>query len=218
MSVFVLTDSQKLVEMQPTQFASEADFQELLSGFPDLLSGDQIDSDTPRRWLLGAQGSETLWQKMKTNLQAGKIRLLFVADQIPSELRRIVEFLNKQMTPAEVLALELRQFQGEGLKTIVPVVYGQTEEAKGKKGAGLPPRLWDADTFFAACEQRNGPLVLDVAKKLANWMEANADQIAFGRGSKDGSMIMVVKEKGQNVYPLSIWTYGRVEIAFQYLM
>lgn len=85
---------------------------------------------------LGAEDAETLWQSVKTNLLAGRIRMLFVADQIPAELRRIVEFLNQQMNPAEMLALELRQFAGEGLKTIVPMVYGQTEEAQQRKSVG----------------------------------------------------------------------------------
>src|SRR3990172_3458687 len=40
---------------------------------------------------------EQFWQKAKTNLQAGKVRMIFVADEIPAELRRIVEFLNAQM-------------------------------------------------------------------------------------------------------------------------
>jgi hypothetical protein len=40
------------------------------------------------------EGVESFWQKAKTNLQAGKIRMVFVADVIPNELRRIVEFLN----------------------------------------------------------------------------------------------------------------------------
>jgi hypothetical protein len=79
-----------------------------------------------------------LWQQVKTSLQAGKIRMLFVAERIPPELRRIVEFLNQQMDPAEMLALELRQFVGEGLRTIVPQVYGQTEEARGRKSLGTP--------------------------------------------------------------------------------
>jgi hypothetical protein len=30
------------------------------------------------------------WDRVKTNLAAGRIRLLFVADSIPSELKRIV--------------------------------------------------------------------------------------------------------------------------------
>jgi hypothetical protein len=86
---------------------------------------------------LHVEDAETLWQRLKTNLQAGRIRMLFVADQIPAELRRIVEFLNQQMDPAEMLALGLRRFAGEGgLKIIVPGAYGETEEAKGRKGIG----------------------------------------------------------------------------------
>src|SRR3989304_96886 len=60
---------------------------------------------------------EDFWQRVKTNLQAGKVRLLFVADQIPPHLRRVVEFLNAQMDPAEVLAVEIRQSGGAGGKS-----------------------------------------------------------------------------------------------------
>jgi hypothetical protein len=63
---------------------------------------------------------ELFWNQVKTNLQAGRIRMVFVADSIPPQLRRVVEFLNEQMDPAEVLAVELRQFVGQGIKTIVP--------------------------------------------------------------------------------------------------
>lgn len=43
-------------------------------------------------FLNASEDSEAFWGKAKTNLQAGKVRMLFVADKIPSELRRIVEF------------------------------------------------------------------------------------------------------------------------------
>ena len=36
---------------------------------------------------------DAFWERAKTNLQAGKIRLVFLADEIPPELVRIVEFL-----------------------------------------------------------------------------------------------------------------------------
>lgn len=68
------------------------------------------------------------WQKVKTNLQAGRVRLIFVADKVPAELRRVVEFLNLQMDPAEVLAVEIKQYTGQGLKTLVPRVFGQIEK------------------------------------------------------------------------------------------
>lgn len=78
--------------------------------------------------------TEQFWWKVKTNLQAGKVRLIFVADEIPAELRRVVEFLNTQMDPAEVLAVEIKQYVGGNLKTLVPRVMGQTVEAQQKKG------------------------------------------------------------------------------------
>ena len=84
--------------------------------------------------LLGEEhDTADFWQRVKTNLQAGRIRMVFIADEIPTELRRIVEFLNGQMDPAEVLAIEIKQFVGEGMKTPVPRVIGQTETARRKK-------------------------------------------------------------------------------------
>lgn len=84
-----------------------------------------------------ANGSEEeFWKTVKTNLQAGRIRLVFVADAIPPELQRVVEFLNTQMDPAEVLAVELPRYAARGLQTLVPRVLGQTQEARSRKAGG----------------------------------------------------------------------------------
>ncbi|MDB5351753.1 MAG: hypothetical protein JWN86_3000 [Planctomycetota bacterium] len=72
------------------------------------------------------------WQKVKTKLQAGRIRMIFIADEIPPKLRRVVEFFSGQLDPAEVLAVEVEQFVGEGMRTLVPRVVGQTEAARRK--------------------------------------------------------------------------------------
>jgi hypothetical protein len=128
--------------------------------------------------------AEALWQHIKTNLLAGRIRMLFVADRIPAELRRIVEFLNKQMNPAEVLALELRQFEGEGVKTIVPTLYGQTEEAQQKKTVQTT-RQWDEASIFAEVDRRHGAEVLRIVQKIVEWIKAKPGQIWYGQGSRD---------------------------------
>jgi hypothetical protein len=49
--VFVLKDN-ALVSLQSAHFAREAEFQDLLARFPELLSGDQIDPSVPRKWVL----------------------------------------------------------------------------------------------------------------------------------------------------------------------
>jgi hypothetical protein len=116
-------------------------------------AGDGIDqlrdllglSDTPPEDLSAA--IDAWWQQVESNLLAGRVRLLFVADELPDELRRIIEFLNQQMAPAEVLGLEIRNYEGENLRALVPRVVGLTEAAKEHKrvsGGGSPPieELW----------------------------------------------------------------------------
>jgi hypothetical protein len=50
--VFVLQGEDSLLPMEPASFATEDDFQRLLSRFPELLGGDQVDPLNPRRWAL----------------------------------------------------------------------------------------------------------------------------------------------------------------------
>ena len=71
---------------------------------------------------------EAFWERVDKNLGDENIRLLFVADRIPSDLAHIVEFLNRHMGPqVEVLAVELKQFRGEGVRTLVPRVIGRSD-------------------------------------------------------------------------------------------
>ncbi|HAF15023.1 MAG TPA: hypothetical protein DCK93_20595 [Blastocatellia bacterium] len=50
-----------------------------------------------REFLEEEMEPEEFWQKAERNLKERRLRLLFVADKIPSELQSIVEFLNEQM-------------------------------------------------------------------------------------------------------------------------
>ena len=72
---------------------------------------------------------EAFWDSLAINLAAKRIRLLFVADRVPDELARVVEFLNEQMPRIEVLAVEIKQFQGATLRTLVPQVIGRIAAA-----------------------------------------------------------------------------------------
>jgi hypothetical protein len=69
------------------------------------------------RELLGEENAnaDKFWQQVITNLQAVKIRLVFVAAQIPAELKRIVEFLNLQLNPAQFFTFEIQQYVGQPL-------------------------------------------------------------------------------------------------------
>ena len=74
----------------------------------------------------GEPDADGFWERVATNLAAARLRLLFVADDIPDPLERVVEFLNAQMAGIEVLAVEIKQFKGDSRQTLVPRVIGRT--------------------------------------------------------------------------------------------
>jgi hypothetical protein len=308
--VFLIQTNGQLVEMSEENYGSEADFQELLAKYPNLLAGNQINDADPRRWLLisreaalpseenggdrwsvdhlfldqdaiptlvevkrssdtrirrevigqmleyaanvvvywpeeeirakfdmtcqarglnsedaleaflgPSEDSGAFWQKANNNLQAGKIRMLFVADSISQELRRIVEFLNEQMAPAEILAVEIKQFAGQGYKSLVPRVYGQTEEAKHKKGiTAVSKTQWDEESFFKELKSRRGIEEAEIARKILDWARNKLPRFWWGKGKQDGSFYPMLDWNDEVYYPISIWTYGKIEIQFQWLM
>lgn len=219
-----------LIALEETSYVTEDMLQELLARYPDLLPGDQIDPENPRRWLLiaremgvpgdtnesdrwsldhlfldqdgiptfveckratdtrarrevvaqmldyaangteywnmdrlrqsaaetaqsrgkalddeisdmlGEDGENTdiegYWEKVETNLRNHRVRLVFVSDSTSKELRRLIEFLNEEMSNVEVLAVEVKQFQRTGnqkQKALVPRVVGLTEATRNAK-------------------------------------------------------------------------------------
>lgn len=163
---------------------------------------------------------EEFWARAGQNLRAGKVRLVFVADLIPSELRRVIEFLNGQML-AEVLGIEVRQYVGEGVKTLVPRVIGQTAEVEARKGrrpVGGPDRRWDEQSLFAELESRRGADEARAARNLYDWTLQQGMRATFGSGKQDGSWTPVIVANGLDYPPIALYSYGRCEVQFQHLL
>lgn len=258
--IFLVGEEDSLIPMLETGYITEDTLQDLLAHYPDLLPGDQIDPENPRRWLLvsremGVPGDvtegnrwsldhlfldqdgiptfveckraidtrsrrevvaqmldyaangieywsidqihqiaaataqqrgkaleeelkilldddnaviERYWEQVKANLDAKRVRLLFVMGTIPKELRRLVEFLNEEMTHVQVLAVEIKQFQretGKGHKALVPRVIGFTETARDvKQGVSVRQKPMTFDEFMERCDPEIAPFFTRVIK------------------------------------------------------
>ncbi len=143
--------------------------------------------------------------------------MLFVADEIPAELRRVVEFLNEQMDSAEVLAVEIKQYVGEGLKTLVPRVIGKTAVAERTKGTASAKKQWDESSFFQELERKRGTEDVRVARQILDWAKENTDDIWWGKGSIQGSFLPMVSQANNNYTFIAVWTYGNIEFQFQHM-
>lgn len=99
------------------------------------------------------EDEDEFWQKVDKNLKSENIRLLVVADEIPQRLQNSLEFLNRNMEPVEILAVEVKQYAKEGVTTLVPRVIGQSIEAQTKKArAQVKPKLTEG-TFFESLDE-----------------------------------------------------------------
>jgi hypothetical protein len=144
---------------------------------------EQIEADEAICQLAGSGVNvEKFWQDVKTNLQAGRIRMVFVADIIPPELQRIVEFLNGQMDPAEVLAVEIKQFVGNEIQTLVPRVIGVRPDRVQRKSD--PPDLISEEVFFRRLAECQSTEVQDVARMIVSWSRKQGLLDVFKQGKQ----------------------------------
>lgn len=146
-------------------------------------------------------GTETtpdqFWERAKINLQAGRLRLVFVADEIPPELRRIIEFLNQQMDTTEVLGVEIRHFSGASIRSLVPRVIGRTAEAERRKRPSATGKQWDEAGFFQILALRSDGRETAIARRILEWALAQRLRIWWGKGTTDDASFYPMLDLGQ---------------------
>ncbi len=92
----------------------------------ELATADLIDSDDPAE-------IEQFWERADQNLADGWMRVVLVGDSFPDDLWRLVDFLATQMTRTEIVAVEVKLFEGEGVRVLVPralVRHGHARPAR----------------------------------------------------------------------------------------
>ena len=132
--------------------------------------------------------------------------MFFVSDRIPNELRRIVEFLNEQMNPAEVLALEIRQHvsQGSNMKTLVARLIGQTAKAQViKSGGARNGKRWTEDAFFESTTEVELAAIYVLPEMQGRGIGTHFLQAGIGRFPLSTSLVLRVERdnlRAQRLY------------------
>ena len=163
------------------------------------------------------------WEKLAfrealaDNLRVGRFRLVIVVDKVNDELRRIVEYLNACTQPSfQIVCAELRYFATGTTRLLVPALIGAISAKPAVKGPSELQR-WDEPSFLDEIGSRHGPELRDVVRRLLGWTRETFDWIYWGEGQSGGfsARIRFGVDKGPAAFV--VYTYGRVEIGFQYL-
>ncbi|MFJ4486803.1 hypothetical protein ACIP3D_31155 [Streptomyces longwoodensis] len=168
--------------------------------------------------LLGDRSPEDFWPLVEERLAAGQMRLLFVADRIPLELRAIVEFLNRQLRQTDVYAVELTQYRGDGdLRVLVPRIHGEVATAAKSPSSRRTAQRTTRDDLDAAIRSRLAPGPRRIATELLH--HASARGRLEGGTAKYPSMSVHYPVAGRQV---PLWTLSlyddpaKAELAFSF--
>jgi hypothetical protein len=296
-------DTKNMRALDESGYVAELELQEFLSQHPDLLPGDQINPDDPRRWLLisrempvpgddvetgrwsldhlfvdqdgiptfveckrsvdtrirrevmaqmldyaangveywglvairhaaeqtaGSSGtslderirlllqseepvdSDQFWSLVEENLRQHRVRLVFVSDDTPRELRRLVEFLNEEMLNVEVIAVDVKQYRSQDRPSeiaLVPRVIGLTEAALDRKSRGASTGMKTTrEAFLASCTPEAREFFDDLLQR------ALSDNYTVYWGYKGFSVRAALGEEGR----LASFLYGYPPDKFQF--
>ncbi len=185
--------------------------------FTETCLRDDIDPEEKlAAFLSEPDGVEGFWSKVDANFRAGTMRLVFVADEIPRELARIVEFLNEQMT-AEVIAVELRYYESEtGARTLAPRIIGQTARTQDKAGRAEAPPPITENEWIERHLSPHGEQTVEAFKSLVALLRSRGAEVDSVRSQKS-YYVEVTSPDGNRRYPFQLDKNGRVEINFGFL-
>ena len=185
--------------------------------FAQTCGSADCDPDEVLAQFIGDSDQEAFWDQVDANFSAGRIKLVFVADVIPPELARIVEFLNEQMR-ADVRAVELRWFEGESsITTLVPRVIGNTARAvsqKPKRQAVMQPM---------SCEEWIAPFIAPTGNEATAgahaFLELTERLGGYARVARQhGSIFAMFDRAGGGVaFAFQLWKNGVVSVSFRWL-
>ena len=139
---------------------------------------------------------EAFWNRIEVNLNDGLIRLIIAADELRPEVRRMIEYLNREMKKAEVLGLEIKCYGDDKTSMVlVPRLMGQTIIDKQPPGGKVT--IWNPDRLRIAYEQLPGETLRQRLVTVLEWavlhhffIENTAQFPCFGlRGKNKGRII-----------------------------
>lgn len=168
---------------------------------------------------VGVGDAEAFWATVDERITARRLRLIFVADAIPSELRQIIEFLNEELRNTEVLGIEIREHAGDGGSLITSRAIGSTEAARAGKGGsgGRKWRRWTEPEYLATVLEQRGKEDHAMLVRLVTWAKQQDPPltITFGTGLHTPGMQIGIKRADAYLLPFTFYSGGGVEINFQ---
>ncbi len=216
----------KLIDNREIRRSVLAQGIEYLSHLQTEWSGDRFLEEAKEYWDKKGKSFEQLaqekWGKefesrylsqLQSNIDTANMRLIIAADSIPSELRRMIEFLNNT-SKFEILGLEVVLYSDKKDpedKYLIPTLLGASEQTRERKKTSRSQ--WSEARFFDVVEESLSLEIIEKINNLYNFAKELTDRKPdWGTGKETGSFTAKLDINGHLFSVLSVYTDGNISI------
>lgn len=163
---------------------------------------------------------QSYFAKAEENLRNAIVRIIFFLEQAPQELKRLVEFLNSQMISSDVLLVEARQYERNGLRIVAPRLFGFTEQARRTKelsplARDHKPVATDWTSFAENAQSKTlSESNINTLRRVFDVCNELSAEIVWGRGVATGSFSPKWSFLSATGSLFSIYANGKLEMHF----
>jgi len=162
-----------------------------------------------------SQSVDEYFEALVGNLRRGRVRLVFVLDEVPMRLKSTIKFLTGKMPDIQVLAVELQQFSAEGHRLVVPHLIGPSDieltEASIANERRRVSNVWTESTFIAEVLTKH-PEQGAAIKELIHAVQDLGIRVTYGTGKLGTVRFPLSSNEVRNV--LSLDTDGKLWLNF----
>jgi hypothetical protein len=159
---------------------------------------------------------ETFWQMVEKNLEEDRLRLIIATDELRPEVRKIIEFLNRETKNIEILGLEIRCYgEDSDFVALVPTIIGQSQAIAEKKASTSQKELWDHQNLHDYYDSMENQAIAKRLKQVLDWAESCNVLItdkklmqSFSIKGKSGSRLMTFWRRGKVYCFMNPKNYG----------
>lgn len=165
-----------------------------------------------------SQTADELRSRLEANLSSGEFRIILAVDEINSDLRRIVEYLNHvTVSSVGVIAVVFSRSEHEGMEILSRQIYGE-ELAEAKVAhSRLDRDRWSQDQFIAWVDE-NDPGASIAVRTLLQVLAESGFEIAGGKAQTPSLNMGIEVEGVGHKWPIAMYTQGKgasVELRFE---
>jgi hypothetical protein len=165
---------------------------------------------------LAEEEVSALLENLRANLLEARYRFVVLMDHLHDQLKDLIVFLN-QNSQFDIYAVEVDYYKHEGYEILIPKLYGaEVKKAGALTSTGRKAGKWDEGRFFAEAERKVTPDQVKALRKLYEFCQSAADEIAWGTGVVSGSF----GPKALRISPKSLftaYTSGHLYVNFEWL-